>query len=74
MADNVNEESEYVPGKDELDWGYEEGRLISVCTRWDAERQRRGLCVSSWILNMFEKTLNIKTSCKVSMLSILNAC
>lgn len=27
MADNVNEESDYTPGKDELDWGYEEGRL-----------------------------------------------
>ncbi|KAF6727591.1 Carbonic anhydrase-related protein [Oryzias melastigma] len=25
MADSVNEESDYVPGKDELDWGYEEG-------------------------------------------------
>uniref|UniRef100_A0A3P8SQE2 Carbonic anhydrase n=1 Tax=Amphiprion percula TaxID=161767 RepID=A0A3P8SQE2_AMPPE len=25
MADNVNEESDYNPGKDELDWGYEEG-------------------------------------------------
>uniref|UniRef100_A0A3B4G0F2 Carbonic anhydrase 8 n=1 Tax=Pundamilia nyererei TaxID=303518 RepID=A0A3B4G0F2_9CICH len=25
MADNVNEESDYTPGKDELDWGYEEG-------------------------------------------------
>uniref|UniRef100_A0A671XTI0 Carbonic anhydrase-related protein n=1 Tax=Sparus aurata TaxID=8175 RepID=A0A671XTI0_SPAAU len=25
MADNVNEESDYIPGKDELDWGYEEG-------------------------------------------------
>ncbi|XP_006808476.1 carbonic anhydrase-related protein isoform X2 [Neolamprologus brichardi] len=24
MADNVNEESDYTPGKDELDWGYEE--------------------------------------------------
>lgn len=39
MADNVNEESDYVPGKDELDWGYEEGRLVSACTRWDAESQ-----------------------------------
>lgn len=27
MADNVNEESDYTPGKDELDWGYEEGML-----------------------------------------------
>ncbi|KAF3858868.1 hypothetical protein F7725_012069 [Dissostichus mawsoni] len=25
MADNVSEESDYTPGKDELDWGYEEG-------------------------------------------------
>uniref|UniRef100_A0A3B4YDX5 Carbonic anhydrase n=1 Tax=Seriola lalandi dorsalis TaxID=1841481 RepID=A0A3B4YDX5_SERLL len=25
MADSVNEESDYNPGKDELDWGYEEG-------------------------------------------------
>lgn len=32
MADNVIEESDYVPGKDELDWGYEEGRLVSACT------------------------------------------
>lgn len=30
MADNVNEESDYTPGKDELDWGYEEGRLGSL--------------------------------------------
>ena len=29
MADNVNEESDYIPGKDELDWGYEEGKLCS---------------------------------------------
>lgn len=36
MADNVIEESDYTPGKDELDWGYEEGRLLPV---WgDAER------------------------------------
>uniref|UniRef100_A0A8B9K800 Carbonic anhydrase n=1 Tax=Astyanax mexicanus TaxID=7994 RepID=A0A8B9K800_ASTMX len=25
MADSVIEESDYIPGKDELDWGYEEG-------------------------------------------------
>lgn len=31
MADNVNEESDYIPGKDELDWGYEEGRLVLMC-------------------------------------------
>lgn len=30
MADNVNEGSDYTPGKDELNWGYEEGRLASV--------------------------------------------
>lgn len=26
MADNVIEESDYYPGKDELEWGYEEGK------------------------------------------------
>ena len=30
MADNVNEESDYIPGKDELDWGYEEGKLVFI--------------------------------------------
>ncbi len=38
MADNVNEESDYNPGEDELDWGYEEGRqvFISMCGGGDA--------------------------------------
>lgn len=26
MADSVIEESDYYPGKDELDWGYQEGK------------------------------------------------
>ena len=30
MADGVSEESEYNPGKDELNWGYEEGRLLFI--------------------------------------------
>lgn len=30
MADNVNEESDYIAGKDELSWGYEEGRLVLI--------------------------------------------
>lgn len=30
MADGVNEESDYNPGKNELGWGYEEGRPALV--------------------------------------------
>lgn len=37
MADNVNEESDYNPGKDELDWGYEEGRLPFITFPLTAE-------------------------------------
>lgn len=37
MADNVNEESEYKDsGKDELDWGYEEGKLVFISMWRDA--------------------------------------
>lgn len=36
MADNVNEESDYNPGKDELDWGYEEGKLVFISMWRDA--------------------------------------
>lgn len=37
MADNVNEESDYKEsGKDELDWGYEEGKLVFISMWRDA--------------------------------------
>lgn len=31
MADNVIEEADNYPGKDELDWGYEEGKDSMLC-------------------------------------------
>lgn len=34
MADSITEELEYKEcGKEELDWGYEEGKDLSVCCR-----------------------------------------
>lgn len=30
MADSVIEDSDYFPGKDDLNWGYEEGKNIVV--------------------------------------------
>lgn len=38
MADNMNEELDYNPGKDELDWGYEEGRLVFINMWRDARK------------------------------------
>ena len=34
MADGVIEESEYIPGKDELDWGYQEGERAGCGGTW----------------------------------------
>lgn len=37
MADSVNEDLEYKDsGKDELDWGYEEGKLVFISMWRDA--------------------------------------
>lgn len=39
MADSVNEELDYKEsGKDELDWGYEEGKEVFVCVCRSAEK------------------------------------
>lgn len=37
MADSINEELDYKEsGKEELDWGYEEGKEVSICMQRNA--------------------------------------
>lgn len=48
MADNVNEESDYKEsGKDELEWGYEEGKLVFISMWRDAGKYVVLACVKT---------------------------
>lgn len=47
MADSINEELDCKEsGKEELDWGYEEGKEVSICTQRNAGKCHSGVSVT----------------------------